>query len=546
MPFARCRLGIQTKRELTRRAGSKLDGESSRWVHEVMLCAAVYRYPDADDVAQWFKFSASALPAETGTQSGYTDAEVGQFPFAVTLRRLLGPQLCGGVLVSLQHVLTSASCLHETKADGSQGVIDTTGYMIIAGGNNVNNVVDGDRIRLVESYTVHPDYQAGPAHLNDIAIIRLMNPFTSTINLQALSLPAISESAEESGTACTLSGWVQGVDGNVDPVLKFATKTFLAQSTCSVVPTTPAPSTTMTTQSTTEAPSSTSESAPGDNEGGDNLPGDNEGGDNLPGDNEGGDNLPGDNEGGDNQQGDNQQGDNQQGGQSPQFFDEAAAIPTTVCVPATAGCAVLDGSPLVCDQRLVGILFYSNQCAATTHPEVFARVSQYSKWISEVTDWERRRMYAAPQCIALNKTYRIISGCLNPTLLNKFSLWLALLYLTLEEKSHARSQKTSRNQTHDIGHPLCNTKAYTRLDLRAKRATSDVHWLQTKLQLKLGARSGQISIYHLPLCPTSETSAAWNSLQWPVWKAFNRLRIQVGRCKQNMAILGIQTSLTSS
>ncbi|XP_026737156.1 cationic trypsin-like [Trichoplusia ni] len=305
---------------------------------------------------------ASALPAET-TENGvttYAEASNDQFPFMVSVQQLGGAPnsatACGGVLISLEHVLTTASCLNELREEGPLDPIAAGNIRVFAGDRNINNILDANRIRVAESFTVHPQYQGSPAYLNDIAIIKLTTPFVQTAVLKALGLPPHSESAQESATTCTLSGWVPAaVNTNLQPILKFATKTLLAQSECLIVPTTPAPST--TPEDTPPEGSQPEETPPGETPPEGSEPGD------------------------------------EQPVQTPQLFDEAATTtPTTICtepsVDSTSGCAVLDGNPLVCDNQLVGILFHSNKCTANRNNEVFTRVAHYSPWIAEVTGIE--------------------------------------------------------------------------------------------------------------------------------------------------------------
>ncbi|XP_041970918.1 trypsin 3A1-like [Aricia agestis] len=164
-------------------------------------------------------------------------AATGQFPYAVSLQ-LTGNQQsttrghrCGGALISLQHVLTTASCLFDFAAGGQYVLINPSQYRIFSGATLLTNDTSADRVRAIQNFTIHPDYTGTPALLNNIAIITLTVPFAQNA-VTPISLPAASHNPADF-TLCTVTGW-GGVNstttGNTE--LMYATKYIYNQDLC--------------------------------------------------------------------------------------------------------------------------------------------------------------------------------------------------------------------------------------------------------------------------------------------------------------------------
>ncbi|CAH0605376.1 unnamed protein product [Chrysodeixis includens] len=137
-------------------------------------------------------------------------ANDGEFPYMVSLQRRFEPgqrgHVCGGTLISLRHVLIAASCLYETVS-GTPTLINPAFYRVFGGHHRLgNNMNDPSRVRMIESFTIHPEFVGGKRHLNDIAIITLNAPFVANTRLQPLALPAQDEQPIVDET-CTVPGW---------------------------------------------------------------------------------------------------------------------------------------------------------------------------------------------------------------------------------------------------------------------------------------------------------------------------------------------------
>ncbi|XP_068631451.1 fibrinolytic enzyme, isozyme C-like [Battus philenor] len=161
----------------------------------------------------------------------------GQFPYAMSLQELGSPQSlntrghrCGGVLFTLQHALTVASCLYDL-VNGYFRIIEPSNYRVFAGPSALTNDTSPEFIRQIANFTVHPEYIGPPAYVNDIAIITVITPFT-TVAVRPLALPA-SNFDPSKFTSCTVTGW--GAANSTDTAsvaLRYASKYIYDQELC--------------------------------------------------------------------------------------------------------------------------------------------------------------------------------------------------------------------------------------------------------------------------------------------------------------------------
>ncbi|CAG4992198.1 unnamed protein product [Parnassius apollo] len=163
-----------------------------------------------------------------------------QFPYMVSLQQLGNAQSsdtrghrCGGVLVTLQHALTAASCLFDVVS-GNATVIKPDEYRIFAGSSLLTNDTSADRIRNIANFTIHPEYTGSPGYVNNIAIITFTAPYSNAV-VQPLSLPA-SDFQPADFTLCTMAGWGgANASASASTTLRYANKYIYNQHLCSLL-----------------------------------------------------------------------------------------------------------------------------------------------------------------------------------------------------------------------------------------------------------------------------------------------------------------------
>lgn len=104
-------------------------------------------------------------------------AEPQEFPWQVSLRANLNNfHFCGGVIIDLRTVLTTASC-----ADLSSPYMTT----LVAGNIDLNttNSIPSQQIVQVTSVHIHPNYAETSDYSNDIAILKVNPAFVFNENV---------------------------------------------------------------------------------------------------------------------------------------------------------------------------------------------------------------------------------------------------------------------------------------------------------------------------------------------------------------------------
>jgi len=154
----------------------------------------------------------SQAPGDAGYIYGGTTVLPQRAPWQVRLQGKFG---CGGTLVSLRTIVTAAHCL--------VGATNPRQWQISAGHVKKNfyqaRAEEGWQIKPVEKIIIHPQYNVGKTHNNDIALMILKTPMTYTKFVRPACLPDKNFKMKP-GTTALITGWGATERGSTDVLLK--------------------------------------------------------------------------------------------------------------------------------------------------------------------------------------------------------------------------------------------------------------------------------------------------------------------------------------
>ena len=130
---------------------------------------------------------------------GGTETEVNEYPWQVGLvypglNTNTTRPLCGGTIISAQHILTAAWCTQEPLRP----------YLRVSVGEHDTTDTAMD-LRTVSRITPHPQYILNEFR-NNIAILTLTEPLTFSRTMSPICLPA-DPSLSYAGATATVTGW---------------------------------------------------------------------------------------------------------------------------------------------------------------------------------------------------------------------------------------------------------------------------------------------------------------------------------------------------
>lgn len=130
-------------------------------------------------------------------------------------------KLCGGTLITYQHVLTAAHCVFDVSSSD----------LIVYSGIKKLSERANDGVRNVSTISVHPSYN-DTLKINDLAVIKLSAPLKASVTVGLCCL-ATQSSTPEVGSTAVLIGWGRtSPSSNFSDTLQQATVEIVNPSLC--------------------------------------------------------------------------------------------------------------------------------------------------------------------------------------------------------------------------------------------------------------------------------------------------------------------------
>ncbi|XP_054157406.1 trypsin alpha-3-like, partial [Oppia nitens] len=127
---------------------------------------------------------------------GGNPADISQFPYQVLIEIYINNNkyfYCGGSIISPDWILTASNCFDKKPQNN----------ILVIAGRTLFHSNDGV-IRKASQIIQHDNYDPSDQIVNDIALVRLDQPFEYSNTIQSISL---IDSPVPDGTSVTISGW---------------------------------------------------------------------------------------------------------------------------------------------------------------------------------------------------------------------------------------------------------------------------------------------------------------------------------------------------
>jgi len=125
-----------------------------------------------------------------------TDAEIGEYPYVVSLRRAsTGQHFCGASIINQNWILTAAHCVSRTKPE-----LINIQYGDIDLDKNSSNIANVSKI------FVHEHYAPNDLYKNDIALLKLEDALRSEAPSKPVAFPDYLADTPENSSV-VLVGW---------------------------------------------------------------------------------------------------------------------------------------------------------------------------------------------------------------------------------------------------------------------------------------------------------------------------------------------------
>ncbi|XP_064187903.1 suppressor of tumorigenicity 14 protein isoform X1 [Anguilla rostrata] len=183
---------------------------------------------DCGDGSDEMRCGCGTRPKRKSKIVGGSDAQMGAWPWQVSLQMERYGHVCGASLVSSRWLLSAAHCFQDSDAIKYSDARSWKAYLGMRVMNTVSNAV---ATRLIRRVVLHPQYDQFTSDY-DIALLELSAPIFLSDWVQPVCVPAPSHTFG-SGSNCFVTGWgVLMEDGELASLLQEATVKIIGHSTC--------------------------------------------------------------------------------------------------------------------------------------------------------------------------------------------------------------------------------------------------------------------------------------------------------------------------
>ncbi|KAL7305739.1 hypothetical protein TKK_0001990 [Trichogramma kaykai] len=150
------------------------------------------------------------------------NAKIGERPFQISLQEG-SSHFCGGSIINKNYVLTASHCVSLLKDDAVSNIRIVAGTILHKKPGSVHKI---------EKIIMHEGYNPSDSYRNDIALIKVVEPFKFSVETRPVPLPKQHESTRP-GSRATLSGWgYLHLNGGIPDILQKVNIVVADQNKC--------------------------------------------------------------------------------------------------------------------------------------------------------------------------------------------------------------------------------------------------------------------------------------------------------------------------